>query len=130
MVSNDLSDVEARIEASVESASRLAPSSRAGGEQSTHGDAAGPEDLVCAPPPRGGGDFRGGVSLMAERTRFEPFHLLTNLSIGLEKERNNLKSDDCLPPCLKPIRGEKNRFGKGKGDEGSFTRCRFHSPVG
>jgi hypothetical protein len=34
------------------------PSSRAGGEHTTHGDAAGPEDLVCAPPPRGGGDVR------------------------------------------------------------------------
>ena len=39
------------------------PSSRAGGEHSTHGDAAAPEDLVCAEG-RGGGEFRAAAELM------------------------------------------------------------------
>jgi hypothetical protein len=42
--------------------------SRAGGEHRTHGDEAGPEDLVCTRSSgggrRGGGDFRIGDALM------------------------------------------------------------------
>ena len=56
-------------------------SSRAGGEQRTHGEDAGPEDLVCARSAggwRGGGDASGfGDALICLRTR----------SKGLEEER-------------------------------------------
>ena len=97
------------------------PSSRAGGEHRTHGDAAEPEDLVCARPPRGGGDLRAIGELIArhnslksfqkglKRKDDDPMEKLNdqNRMMTIPGKNKRPKSDDRRPNYQKPIRRRK-----------------------
>ena len=97
------------------------PSSRAGGEHRTHGDAAEPEDLVCARPPRGGGDLRAIGELIARHNSLKSFQKglkrkdddpmeklnYQNRMMTIPGKNKRPKSDDRRPNYQKPIRRRK-----------------------
>ena len=102
--------------------------SRAGGEHRTHGDEAGPEDLVCTRSSgggrRGGGDFRIGDALM-----------LSNPNKGARKgpianQRVKFRKRLCFDKktTYEPIQRDSKRFENVQVQGGSFTKCHFLPP--
>ena len=103
--------------------------SRAGGEHRTHGDVAGPEDLVCTRSSgggrRGGGDFRIGDALMLSNPN-KRARKAKNPNQRVKFRKRLCFDKKLLTNRIDAIRRDLKMY-KYKGG-GSFTKCHFLPP--